>query len=144
MAAGFEIAPSPIILAVQAAIFAANLVVVKKLFVTPYLKVRDERDRQTVGSKEAAEQAVQQAAKITKDIDERIVAAAELARRERENLRQSALEKRDSILGAADAEAKKTIEAMEKQIQQDLTAERQKVPAIVAELTDQVYQATVN
>jgi F0F1-type ATP synthase membrane subunit b/b' len=144
MAAGFEIAPNPTVLLAQAVIFAANLVVVKKLFIAPYLRVRDERDSLTVGSKDAADKAVVEAELIGKGIDERIVAASEVARREREVLRQTALEKRQALLEAAEAEGKRTIAEMEKQIQQDLMTERQKIPAIVAELSTQVYQSTVN
>jgi F0F1-type ATP synthase membrane subunit b/b' len=144
MAAGFEIAPNPTVLLAQAVIFAANLVVVKKLFIAPYLRVRDERDSLTVGSKDAADKAVVEAELIGNGIDERIVAASEVARREREVLRQTALEKRQALLEAAEAEGKRTIAEMEKQIQQDLMTERQKIPAIVAELSTQVYQSTVN
>ena len=43
--ASLELVPHPDVLVVQAGVFLANFVVVKKLLVEPYLTVRDKRER---------------------------------------------------------------------------------------------------
>lgn len=138
--AALNLVPNPSVLIVQVGVFLVNMAVVKKLFVEPYLVVRERREALTVGSKDEATRALAECETITQAIEARIVATATEAKKERERLRNAALEKRAAVLAAANAETQKTVEAVEQQIRQDLVAERAKVPSIVASLTDEVYK----
>ena len=121
-----NLVPNPTVLAVQAGVFLTNLVVVKKLFVEPYLSVRDRRDALTVGSKDEAQKFLAESERIALELQARIQTAAEEAKKEREKSREAAMVKRQAALAAASADAKKLIEQVEKQIQQDLTDEKAK------------------
>ena len=49
-----NLVPNPTIMAIQAGLFVANFVAVKKLLLEPYLKVYDQRQDLTVGNKTEA------------------------------------------------------------------------------------------
>ncbi len=138
--ATLNLVPNPTVLAVQAGVFLANLIVVKKLLVEPYLTVRDRREALTVGSKDEAQKILGDCEKISLDMAARLSGAADEAKKEREKIRDAANVKRNAALTAAAAEAKKLVAEVEKQIQQDLVGEKAKVPAIVKSLTDEVYK----
>ena len=138
--ASLNLVPNPPVLIVQAGIFLANLAIIKKLYVDPYLTVRDRRDALTLGNKDAAAAALQEAEATQQKIAHVLAGAVDAAKKSRETVRLAAIEKRNGILGLAEAEAKAVVQAVEKQIQAELAAEKAKVPAIVAALTQEVYQ----
>lgn len=138
--ASLNLIPNPPVLAVQAVIFLANVVVVKKLFVEPYLQVKDRRDKITVGSKDDAARFLAEAEQISQRLNERLQSAFDAAKAEREKIRNAAIAKRDALLAAAEAEAKTHVEAMERQISDALNREKSKVPGVVQTLTDEVYR----
>jgi F0F1-type ATP synthase membrane subunit b/b' len=135
-----NLVPNPPVLAVQAVVFLAGLVVVKKLFVEPYLSVRDKREKLTVGSKDEAQKLLQDADRVAADVAARIGQAVEEAKKARGVTRDAALAQRQTTLSAAEADGKKLVAEVEKQVQQDLAQEKAKVPAIVKSLTDEVYK----
>lgn len=136
--------PNPPVLAVQAGIFLVNYVVIKKLFVEPYLSVRDKRERLTVGNKEEATKAIGKAEVLAAEINVAISNAADGAKKERDRSRAVATEKRAAIVSAAEAEARSAVESIEKQIQADLRAERLKIPAVIQALSKQVYDQALS
>jgi F0F1-type ATP synthase membrane subunit b/b' len=138
--AALNLVPNPPVLVVQAGIFLANLAIIKKLYVDPYLSVRDRRDAQTLGNKDAATAALSQAEAVQAKISESLSAAADAAKKARDAQRATAIEKRNAVLKAAEAEAQAQVAAVEKQIQAELQSEKAKVPGIVASLTQEVYQ----
>jgi F0F1-type ATP synthase membrane subunit b/b' len=138
--ATLNLIPNPPVLAVQAGIFLLNIVVVKKLMLEPYLKIRDRRDQLTVGSKDSAEKATREADTATAEIHTRLTGAATEAKAEREKLREVALERKATIVTKAEAEARATVAAAETEIKQAMAQEKTKVPAIVKQLTDEVYR----
>ena len=138
--ASLNLVPNSPVLVVQAGIFLANLAIIKKLYVDPYLTVRDRRDALTLGNKDAAMAALDQAEATQQKITTTLSNAADAAKKSRDSLRAIAIEKRNVILAAAESEAKAEIDAVEKRIQSELAAEKAKIPAIVVLLTQEVYQ----
>ena len=136
--------PNPPVLAVQAGIFLVNCVIVKKFFVEPYLTVRDRRDRLTIGNKDEAIKALSKGEAIATEIASTISNAADQAKKERERLRNIAMEKRAGIVQAAEADARAAVDAIEKQIQADVLAEKAKIPSVVQALSKQVYELALN
>lgn len=141
--ASLNLVPNPPVLVVQAGIFLANLAIIKKLYVDPYLTVRDRREKLTVGNREDATKALQQAEATQTRIAEVLTNAAETARKGKDSVRAVAIEKRNSVLSAAEAEAKAQVEAVERQIQSELAAEKAKIPGVVAQLTQEVYALAI-
>ena len=137
--ASLELVPHPSVLAVQVGVFLANLVVVKKLWVEPYLLVKERRQKLTVGSKDEATRLLAEAEKVAEEINSKLLTAASEAKASREGVREAALQRRTQILAAADAEAKAYVGTVERQVKEELMRERGKVPAVVHKLTDEVY-----
>lgn len=138
--AAINLIPNPTVLAVQAGIFLVNIVIVKKLLLEPYLKVRDRRDQLTIGSKDAAERASRDAEAAATEISQALTQTSIEAKAAREKLREAALVKKTSIVSQAEAEAKATIAAAEQEIARNLEQEKTKIPAIVKQLTEEVYR----
>lgn len=135
--------PNPVVLAVQVGVFLANVVVIKKLMLEPYLAVRDRREKLTQGNRDEASAIVTRCESLATDINQRLVATAQTAQKAKESIRNEALEKRNAILAAAEAESHATIEKMAAEVKQTLAAERAKVPQVVQQLTQQVFQLAV-
>jgi len=142
--ASLELIPNPQVPVVQAGIFLANLVVVKKLWVEPYLTVRDRREKMTAGSKDDATRFLADAERLSEEINAKLKSAAGEAKSHRETIRNAALARRAQILAAAESEAKAHVDTVERQIKDELTRERSKVPAIVQTLTDDVYKLALS
>jgi F0F1-type ATP synthase membrane subunit b/b' len=142
--ASLEIIPNLDVLVVQGCIFAANLVVVKKLLVEPYIAVRDRREKLTIGSKDEASSALADAEGVSKAIGQRLESASTDAKKARDALRETALQRRQALLTEAEGLAKKHIEAIEADIKAELQRERSKIPSTVASLTDEVYKVALS
>lgn len=132
--------PVPQVLLVQAGVFAANFFIIKKLFVEPYLAVRERRDRLTIGSKGDATKALTDAEILTTKIAAALSATADAAKKDKDAIRAQALARRQTIVGAAEAESKTAVAAVEKDIQRVVATERAKIPSVVQALTQEVYQ----
>lgn len=139
--ASLNLIPNPSVLAVQTGLFLANIYVIKKLIVEPYMVVREQRDRLTVGSKDEAEHAIEESKKVFEYIKDALHSASLKVKDEREGLRQNALMQRKEIISAAEQEAKAEINDISQQIQKTLEVEKQKIPAVVQGLTTDVYSA---
>lgn len=142
--ASLNLIPNPSVLAVQAGVFMANVVVVKKLFVDPYLKVRDARDNATQGSKEEADRLYSKSETLAEEIQQKITQASAEARQTREGIRQDAIAKRRKIMQEAESEARQKVDEVEQRIKSELAEQQKRIPEIVGQLTDEVYSATVS
>lgn len=142
--ATLELVPKIPVLIVQTGVFLANIVVVKQLFVAPFLKMKDRRDALTIGNQEVAVKILAECETLTKDISSKLDVAYTEAAAARENIRATALVKKTGIIKAAEAEARSYIESIEKEINQEVANEKQKIPAIVNSLTQEFYQRTLS
>jgi F0F1-type ATP synthase membrane subunit b/b' len=142
--ATLELIPKVPVLIVQTGVFLANIVVVKKLFVDPYLKLQDRRDAMTIGNQEGATKILAECETITRNVTTKLEAAYAEAAAAREVVRASTLTKKTEMLKAAEAEARAYVEAIEKDIQQEVAREKQKIPAIVNSLTQEFYEQTLS
>jgi F0F1-type ATP synthase membrane subunit b/b' len=142
--ANLDLIPKLPVLAVQAGIFVANLGIMKKLFMEPYLKVRNAQDSQTIGSQGDAARLLAQADQVSAEINARLQAALVMAKEGREKVRGVAVAKRQALLGAAQAEVKSELDRVEGDIKAQIEAERAKVPNVVASLANEVYKIALN
>jgi F0F1-type ATP synthase membrane subunit b/b' len=138
-----NLTPNPIVMAIQTGFFLVNFYVIRKFFLQPYLRVADKRQTLTTGNQEEAQILAQKNQEAMATVSEKLGAAREEATKIRAQLTEEADRKKDAILSRADQEAKQIIESVQQEIQKELTEEEAKIPAIVADLTEDVYQKTV-
>ena len=138
--ATLNLIPNPMVLGVQIGLFYVNFLAVKTLFVKPYLSVRDRRQALTFGSQDEATKALARCDRISKDIESRYINSATEAKADREQLREQAQIARQTLLSAAEKDAKAEIANVEKQIREDLASEKEKIPGVIKTLSDEVYK----
>lgn len=136
--------PNPVVMAVQAGVFIAGAVIIKKLMVEPYLKVRDRREKLTVGNQGEAASILERCEEIASDINQKITVANRLAHKHKDTMQKQATAKRDEIIAAAEAEARQVLDAMTADIQEAIAKEKAKVPQVVQQLTDELFQLAVH
>jgi F0F1-type ATP synthase membrane subunit b/b' len=142
--ATLELIPKVPVLIVQTGVFLANIVVVKKLFVDPYLKLQDRRDAMTIGNQEGATKILSECESITRNVTSKLEDAYAEAAAAREVVRGNTIAKKTQILKAAETEARTYVAAIEKEIQLEVAREKQKIPAIVNSLTQEFYEKTLS
>lgn len=142
--ASLNLMPNPGVFLVQTGLFLANVFVVKKLMLDPYLKVKAKRDALTVGGKADASTLMLQNEKNMGYIKQRVDEAFNLARQQSEKLSAEANKKRDDILVHAEKDAKAFLAQAQQEISAELLREKAKIPAIVKDLTENLYQKTIH
>ena len=142
--ANLDLIPKLPVLAVQAGIFVANLGIMKKLFMEPYLKVRNAQDGQTIGSQGDAARLLAEADQVSTEVNARLQAALHSAKEAREKVRGTAIAHRQTLLSAAQAAVKSELDRVEGEVKAQMEAERAKVPNVVASLVNEVYKIALN
>lgn len=139
-----NLVPNPTVMAVQAGLFIANFVAVKKLLLDPYLKVYDKRQNLTVGNKSEAAELVQKNESTMDDIKQQLLDASELATNMRNTMTSDANAKKAELVSKAESEAKSTVESVRAQIKESMQAEMSKVPGLVDELTNVIVKQVLD
>ncbi len=137
--ASLNLIPDPQVLAVQVGVFLVNAVVIKKLFVEPYLRVNDRREAATIGGKDSALKMLDACETLTSEIETRLNSASDEAKRSREYTREKAQKQRTEIVKSAETEAKSVIAEVEATIKREIATERAKIPQVVSALVNEVY-----
>lgn len=119
-----NLTPDPVIIATQAAIFLANMFVIKKLILNPYLAVRGRREASTGGSQHEAQKLAQDALGLEAKITDRVRAAHKEASLAREVIKTEALSRRAAKLARAEADTKASQLAVQNEITANLQEER--------------------
>lgn len=137
--AELNLVPNPAVVVVQAAFFISNVVVAKKFFVEPYLKLKDTRDALTTKTLASARAMSLEVDQKSKEIDQRIGGAIREAQAHRERLHQEATGKRTEIMKKAEAAAKASFESITLEIRKEVEAQKIQVPVIVDKLANDVF-----
>jgi F0F1-type ATP synthase membrane subunit b/b' len=138
--AGLHLMPNPEVLLVQTGLFVASVVVVKKLMLEPYLKVRAKRFSATEGSLDFAATTTETNEKLTKELELKLMSAHAEIKREAQRLIDKATEEREALLKGVEGKARQSLGQVEATIRQELAEERKKVPKIVEELVPVLYK----
>ena len=83
---GLNLIPNPTVLAVQTGVFMANIFVIKKLWLDPYMKVYEKRKASTTGSQSDAEKIGKENDKMVTKIETGIHDAVEESRKIRTDI----------------------------------------------------------
>ena len=107
------ILPDPILMLIQAVPFAITLIVLNKLIFQPMIAYLNDRDVAIVGSRNDALQLQDTASDKLNAYEARVAEARAQVAGERSNARLAALDKRETLIAGARAEAdKKVAEAL--------------------------------
>jgi F0F1-type ATP synthase membrane subunit b/b' len=131
--------PDPIVLGVQAVIFLANMFVVKKLMLEPYLSLSSRREAQTGGSQETAHKLMLEAQALEGKITERMRAAHKEASQIRDAIKKEASDKRAALLAKAESESKAEQVKIESAITENLKEERSRKEDTIKLIGDQFF-----
>lgn len=144
MAAELELIPKLPVLAVQTVIFIANIAIIKKLFVEPYLKVKAERETTTQGSRDEAIKLQAHAKEIEEELERRLAEGLKAIRDQRESIRRLALNQRQALIDEASLEASTWSERAENELNQVIAREKEKIPTVVSLLKEEVFKLTIS
>jgi F0F1-type ATP synthase membrane subunit b/b' len=131
--------PDPIVLGVQAVIFLANMFVVKKLMLEPYLSLSSRREAQTGGSQDSAQKLLLEAQSLETKITERMRTAHKDAAQVRDAIKKEASDKRAALLAKAESEAKAEQVKIESAITDNLKEERARKEETIKQIGDQFF-----
>ncbi len=135
--------PDPVVLGIQAAIFLANMFIVKKLMLEPYLSVRSRREAQTGGSQDAAQKLLQEAQALEAKITDRMREAHKDAAKVRDVIKKEAWTKRTALLAKAEAESKAEQEKMATAVATNLKEERARKEESIRGIADQFFAQVI-
>jgi F0F1-type ATP synthase membrane subunit b/b' len=134
-----NLSPDPVVLAAQATIFLANMLVVKKLILEPYLSVRAKREASTGGSQDNANKLIVEAKALEEKITERMRGAHKDASAARDKIKGEHQRKRGEILSQAEVAAKAEQQKIESEIAKNLSEERSKKDETIKSLADTFF-----
>lgn len=135
-----NLVPNPTVMVVQAGIFVANFIAIKKLLLEPYLKVYDQRRNLTVGNKTAATRILEENESTMTRIRESLDSAGEEAASIRLDLTQAAKQKRTELITDAEQSAKATIAQIRAEIAATMASERKKLPSTIEDMTNLIVK----
>lgn len=137
--ADFNLVPVPRVLLVQAGIFIANTLIIKKLLVEPYLKLKAKRLDYTERKQAAATARV---AALQKELSElraqrrsRLNALAQLRRKKYEQARA----RREQIVVAATREAEAAIKEAKVRLRKEFDDARHELDSAVTVLSQEMF-----
>jgi F0F1-type ATP synthase membrane subunit b/b' len=134
-----NLTPDPLVIATQATIFLANMFVIKKLILNPYLKVRARREASTGGSQLDAQKMAQSALALEAKITERVRSAHKDAAVSREKIKSEALAKRAAKLTSAEATTKKSQLDVQTMIAANLLEEKTNKETTIKAIADSFF-----
>ena len=138
-----NLTPDPVLLGSQAVIFLANMFIVKKLLLEPYLSVRSRREAQTGGSQDAAHKLSEEAKALDAKITERMRAAHKDAAQVRESIKNEANKKRADLLARAESEAKSEQEKIQSAITLNLKEERSRKEETIKSVANEFFAQVI-
>ena len=144
MASGLNLTPDITVLGVQAGLFLANMFVVKKLMLEPYLKVRELRDQKTGGSQDSAQALLQKAKELDAVISQKMKDAHKGAAELREKIKSEANQVRATLVTKAEFAAKADQQALLKSISENLKEEKSRLDQTVSTISDELVRLAIS
>ena len=122
--ASLELRPDLNLMLVQAAVFATNLYVVKHFLVAPYLRLKEAREKETVGTGLLAKRLQEEGDLLEQRIDDRIKEVLSQASEVRARVRQEAEKEFERVVKKAREESEADVASALAQVRQSLDKER--------------------
>jgi len=135
---------NPTAIAAHAVVFITSIGVVKKLYVDPYMKLRDKRDHATINQKARAQDLVLQNEELGSEIHAKFEKAKDEIHQVVDVKRNEMKERREEILALSNQKARELLEKVRTEIGDIMKQEEQKLTTAIPALTDELFQKTVN
>ena len=132
--------PDPKVIAVQAAVFFLSMLVIKKLFLEPYLRLMGYRDSKTVGSNELAKDLISRTEQLASKLGQDFANASKKITTDTDNIRDNANSEKARLLTQLTNENKKRLSDNEARIKSELAKERSHVSVFSDTLAEELYQ----
>jgi F0F1-type ATP synthase membrane subunit b/b' len=129
--------PDPVIIGIQAVIFLVNIGIIKKLFLEPYLALKDARDAATIGGQSQADQMLADSKRMQEQIDQRVRETFQRVSKTSEAVRVEAATKKQQLIADAEKHARDLQNAALAEIDAELKTAR----ASIEKEIDQVASA---
>ena len=139
-----NLTPNPSILLIQLGLFLANLFVIKKLILQPYLELRTKREAMTKGNAGVAQKLTQEAAQKAKQIDDQLIAMRTDIATHATKLKNDTTAKARETIRNAEQEAKKFITENERVISEQVRAEETKLPELVNSTAKTLFEQAID
>jgi F0F1-type ATP synthase membrane subunit b/b' len=139
-----HLVPNPTIIAVQAGVFLANFVIVKKLYLDPYLKLTGKREGMTDGSQEESASIERKNAETSAQMETQLRELNEYTHEYRLRLNAEADDKSAKILQSAEKESESVLAEIQEEIKLAVAKESANIPETVEELTSAIYKQTLS
>ena len=142
--ASLDLMPNTGLILAHAGVFIASSYVFSKLAIVPYLKLREERESQTLGQSTNIDEIKVEVHKKQTSIEEDIKEAHLFARKVYDESKEKANAEQAELINLAKSNAKSQLEEARKKIDMSLSSERNKSKETVEKLVKQVLDAVVN
>lgn len=138
--AQLDLIPNPMIVAAQFGVFSAALVAVKKLYITPYLKLREQREGATTGKGlRVGELKKEHSLKLEK-LERSLSVAREEIGKARDVMHSEALKSQEGSVKKARLESSQFFEKAQKDILSEASEAREHAKSRIPELVSALYQ----
>lgn len=141
---GLNLTPNPMVIAVQGGIFLSALVIIKKNFLEPYVKLRSLRDQLTTGVKGSADGLNAEAEQMASKINQSTESCIQSVKAETTALREQASEKRQELVTAAEKEAEEFMKSARDELRSTLREEGTKVEANAVTIAKNIENMILN
>jgi F0F1-type ATP synthase membrane subunit b/b' len=125
---------------IQAGIFTSTIYVVKKTILDPYLYVRHHRQRLTSGRREEAAELTEEYTRKLNELRERVEEANAHAKEIHFAIITQAQKESEALLNQAEKNSQEILEKARHRIRQEMEQERAKIPAVVENLVETLYE----
>lgn len=142
--AELNLVPNPTLLVVQGGVFLANIWLIDKLILKPYLKLKEARDRLTVGNQDATRSIHQEIENKSKIIRERLDKALDAARLELNAARQEATKQQEQMVNLAQENLERDLDHFRTSLKITLLEERSKTSQVVEGVSTEIYKKLFN
>lgn len=139
-----HLVPNPTIIAVQAGVFLANFVIVKKLYLDPYLKLTGKREAMTDGSQEESASIERKNAETSAQMETQLRELNVFTHEYRMRLNADAEDKSAKILQLAEKQAASVVAEVQEEIKLAIAKEAANIPETIEELTSAIYKQTLS
>ena len=123
-AADLNLFPNPVLVAINIVVFALLIYPVNRLLIGPLLRLVEDREQRTSGSREEANRLEVEASALAAELEARLTETRARAQARRAAIMADAESQERSVLSAASDDAARTIDGVRRSIEGDLVAAR--------------------
>ena len=138
--AELNLVPNPTLLVVQGGMFLTNIWLINKLILRPYLKLKEARDRLTIGNQDATRSVREEIELKSKTIKERLDKALDDARLTLNAARQEAEKQQEQMVNLAQENLERDLEHFRTGLKITLLEERSKTAKVVEDISQEIYK----